>query len=301
MPEKFTKLYDLIDHSDPEAIIAEIRFILELMNCASDCTIIEEAYRDDILLFNGNYPGYRASNTKYHDLDHTGSVTLALVRLIHGHYLEGKAFSLHTIILGILAALFHDTGLIQAASDLDGTGAKYTVGHEDRSIQLMRQYLEAKNKPYADIQDCTHIIMCTILDKPVAEIPFNSENIKLMGKIMGSADLIAQMADRLYLEKLPLLFMEFKEAGLPGYESPLELFANTEEFYHAVARKRLTYDLDNVAAAARSHFRVRWGIDRDLYADSINNNIKHIKETYETCNQQFDCVTGLLRRHSQRK
>ena len=41
-----------------------------------------------------------------------------------------------------------------------------------------------------------------------------------MGKVLGTADLVAQMADKNYQEKLPLLFLEFQEAGMEEFESP---------------------------------------------------------------------------------
>ena len=118
-----------------------------------------------------------------------------------------------------------------------------------------------------------------------------------MGKILGSADLIAQMADRNYLEKLPLLFLEFKEADMAGFETPLELFKHTEEFYHTVARTRLTEELGNVSSAALYHFKTRWEIDRDLYAESIRNNIKYMKEITEYCVDSYDCLITKIRRN----
>jgi hypothetical protein len=117
-----------------------------------------------------------------------------------------------------------------------------------------------------------------------------------MGKVLGSADLIAQMSDRNYLEKLPLLFLEFKEAGMEGFETPLQLFKNTEEFYHLVARARLAEDLGSVSSAALYHFQSRWNIDRDLYAESIKNNIKYIKQTTENCSESYECLMNKLRR-----
>ena len=66
---------------------------------------------------------------------------------------------------------------------------------------------------------------------------------------MGSADLLAQLADRLYLEKLLLLFMEFEEARLPEFETALELLQKTADFYDSVARKRLDEQLGGVPAA----------------------------------------------------
>jgi hypothetical protein len=162
----------------------------------------------------------------------------------------------------------------------------------------MKEYLSDKGFTAEEVVDCSHIIMSTKLSLPLDEIPFRAEGIKEMGKIVGSADLIAQMSDRNYLEKLPLLFLEFKEAGMEGFETPLELFQNTEEFYHFVARARLAEDLGNVSSSALYHFRSRWGIDRDLYAESMKNNIKYIKEATESCTESYQCVMGKLRRDS---
>ncbi|MGB3647102.1 MAG: hypothetical protein WA992_01035, partial [Desulfobulbales bacterium] len=111
-----------------------------------------------------------------------------------------------------------------------------------------------------------------------------------------SADLIAQMADRKYLEKLPLLFLEFEEAKMPGFETPLELFKYTGEFYHSVARTRLTEEMANVSSAALFHFKERWDIDRDLYAESITNNMKYMKKIRKDCAENFDCLLKKIRR-----
>ena len=233
------RLHELTDIKSTGETFAEIKNILLLIDPSFDSLFIENVYNDIIRLFNGNYPAYRASNTKYHDLEHTCAVTLATARLMHGIHVQNQTFSSRVIQLGLIGALFHDTGLIQTMEENDGTGAQYTIGHEDRSIALMERYLSDKDFSAEDILDCSHIIMCTQLSLPLNEISFRSEETKTMGKVLGSADLIAQMADRNYLKKLPLLFLEFKEAGMAGFETPLELFENTEEFYHSVARLRL--------------------------------------------------------------
>jgi len=293
------KLFDLLNNSSPEIIFAEITKILSLINLDYDPIPFKNAYDDIICLFEGNFPGYRASNTKYHNLEHTCSVTLATARLIHGLHIKRHILSSRVIELGLIAALFHDTGLIQKEGENKGTGAQYTIGHEERSIELMRKYLTANGFSTEDIEDCGHVIMSTILTMPLEEIPFRSDDIKVMGMILGSADLIAQMSDRIYLEKLPLLFQEFEEANMPGFETPLEFFKNTEEFYHSVARTRLKQELGNVAAAALHHFKERWDIDRDLYAQAITNNIEYLKEVYEYCaesGESIDCILKRFRR-----
>ena len=292
------RLYDLININSPSDTFAEIENILLLVDPSFDSALIKNIYNDIVLLFNGEYPGYRASNTKYHNLEHTCAVTLATARLMHGLHVQDHEFSARVIQLGLIGALFHDSGLIQTEEENEGTGAQYTIGHEDRSIALMEKHLSGKGFSADDILDCSHIIMCTKLSLPLNEIPFSSDETRTMGKILGSADLIAQMADRNYLEKLPLLFLEFKEAGMEGYETPLELFKNTEEFYHSVARTRLAEELDNVSAAALYHFKNRWEIDRDLYAESIKNNIRYMKETTGDCAESYDCMIKKIRRTS---
>ena len=154
----------------------------------------------------------------------------------------------------------------------------------------MENYLSGIDFTAGDILDCSHIIECTKLSLSLDEIPFRTEGTKTMGQVLGSADLIAQLADKNYLKKLPLLFLEFKEAGMEGFDTPLELFKNTVEFYHTVARTRLAEEMDNISAAVQYHFKSRWDIDRDLYAESIKNNIKSMRETTESCDENYACM-----------
>jgi len=291
-----TKIYDLTDINSPGGTYSEIIKILSLVDPDYDPAPIKKVYSDIICLFEGEYPGYRASNTKYHNLAHTCAVTLATARIIHGLHIQGKSLSTRVREIGLIGALFHDTGLIQTDEEQEGTGAQYTIGHEERSIDLMRKYMGSNGFSAEDIEDCGHIIMCTILTLPLAEIPFKSKEVKTMGRILGSADLVAQMADRNYLEKLPLLFMEFEEAKMPGFETPLELFKYTEEFYHLVARTRLKEEMGNVSSAALLHFKERWNIDRDLYAESITNNIRYLRKIYRDCEESFECLIKKIRR-----
>ena len=271
------KLYDLINTQNPEAMYEEIRDILKLFNAKSLSDEFEVVYQDTVRLFRGNYPGYRASNTQYHNLEHTAMVALATARLIHGCAGNGMVFHPENIFTALTASLFHDAGLIQTDQEQEGTGARYTIGHENRSVVFSRQYLSAKNYSKNTIEDCAHIILCTNTEQNVGDIPFRSREIETLGKIVGSSDMLAQIADRHYLEKLLLLFKEFEEAGIPEFDSEEQLLCKTEGFYKNVARKRLTEDFDNLAANMLYHFKEKWGIDRDLYQETIENNIKYLK------------------------
>ncbi|KPJ98685.1 MAG: hypothetical protein AMJ60_07430 [Desulfobacterales bacterium SG8_35] len=286
------RLYDLIDPDSPAETLAEIKNILLLLDPSPDPSPIEEIHEDIIRLFSGEFPGYKASNTKYHNLGHTCSTALAAARLIHGLYVQGQVFSPRLVQLCIIGSLFHDTGLIQTREEEEGTGAKHTIGHEDRSIALMGKYLAENGYSQEDIRDCGHMIKCTELFFPMGDIPFDSEEVKTMGRIVGTADLLAQMADRNYQEKLPLLFMEFQEAGVQGFETPLELFKKTEEFYRKVARKRMINELEGVSSAALYHFRERWKTDKNLYEESIKFNIRRMKETVMESLMQLSIISG---------
>lgn len=289
-------LFDLADYSDASVVKQEIRRIAPLITTEFDYDLLEDIYGDILKIFNGAYPGYRASSTRYHNIDHTNSVVLALIRLAHGLVVEGYTISARSLMLGLIGALFHDSGLIQTTDDLEGTGAKYTVGHEERSICLMSAQLKLKKFHPAAIDDCAQIIRCTTMKLSPSQISFSSQEIELMAKALSTADLLAQMADRFYLEKLPFLFMEFEEGGLQKFESPFDLFRKTESFYHSVVRKRLRNDLSGVDKLMQSHFRNYLGIDRDLYAEAISKNLEHLKILENDAGQGYQSLLLKLRR-----
>ena len=293
---KKTVLYDLIDVSDPEIVLNETKKIIALTVEGYDPSKLEMIYTDVVTLFRGEFPGYRASNTKYHDLEHTNSVALASARLIHGCTLAGMEFHVDNLLLGIYAALFHDVGLIQTKDDKVGSGAKYTVGHEKRSIVFIRKYLSQKGFPNQQIDDCSHLIMCTILNLPPKEIPFRSPEIETLGKIVGTADLMAQIADRYYIEKLLLLFQEFQEAGVPDFATELDLLKKTEGFYKNVAKQRLAHDFSGISANMTAHFKQRWGVEKDLYSESIQKNIDYLRTLLERTGDSIVSVKETLRR-----
>lgn len=273
----YIRYHNILNCGEPLEILKEVKHIIGLITQDFDYSLLDTTHADITLLFNGKLPGYRSSNTKYHNLDHSNSVFLALARLTHGLFLNGSSFSNKTIELGLISALFHDTGFIQEKHDLEGTGAKYMIGHEQRSIALMEKYLSAKGKNPLDIADCAQMIECTISSLSPSEISFNSDKIMLMGHVLGTTDLLAQMAVRNYLEKLPMLFLEFQEGGVSDYESLLDLIQKTGDFYKHFALKRLSNDFYRIADNMIDHFKARWDIDKDLYATSMKNQIQHLK------------------------
>lgn len=281
----------------PEDIYKEMKFIISLMIDDFDFDFIDLCFENTEKIFNGRFPGYQASNTSYHNLDHTMAVALALLRLTHGIYLqEEKAFSPEIIECGVIAAFFHDSGLIQKISDQYGTGAKYTKFHEERSILFVHEYLKSVGRTDRMSNLCAQMIQCTKLSFSPSQLQFDSDEIKLMSYILGTADIVAQMADRVYLERLPLLLDELKEGGVPGYDSTVDIYHQTVTFFKEVIRKRLYVEFDGIIEAMRHHFMDRWNIDQNLYVTAIENNINYIEYLNKTCPQDKNFYRQYLRR-----
>jgi hypothetical protein len=113
---------------------------------------------------------------------------------------------------------------------------------------------------------------------------------------VGSADILAQMADRYYLERLPSLFQEHQEGGIAAnYNSAIELMQQTSVFYHDVVVDRLSRVFGNLTKYMQIHFRERWGVDKNLYLDNIKKNVKYIQLILKSCDD-MDSLKRYLRR-----
>jgi hypothetical protein len=270
------KFEDLIPMDDPQAVFGEVSHLISLLHPDFDCLALNRVFQDIVRLFRGEYPGYRRCNTWYHDLKHTTDCLLAMARLLHGVALHGLSMAARDVSLGLIAALLHDTGYLQTDDDLEGTGAKYTLVHVPRSVAFMEKYLPGANFSLRDLDYCRCCVNCTGLETHLGELQFESGHHQIVGWMLGTADLLGQMADRTYLERLPFLYWEFQEAKVSGFESELDLLKKTPAFWE-FTRQRLVTELGNVARYLKEHFRVRWGVDRDLYREAIERNINHLK------------------------
>jgi len=281
----------------PEDIFKEIKFIISILVPDYDYDFLDLAFDNIQKIFSGRFPGYQASNTSYHNLDHTMAVALAHIRIIHGKKVkDNTVFSAKMIECGMIAAFFHDSGLIQKKYDNEGTGAKYTKFHEERSILFVQEYLNSVGRSELTGRICSQIIQCTKLNNQPGDLIFDSDEIRLMGYILGTADIIAQMADRVYLERLPLLFDELKEGGVPGYESTVDIYHQTVTFFQEVIKTRLYEDFDGIVDDVKYHFYERWNIDQNLYVNAIENNINYIEFLNKTCPRDKNFYRQYLRR-----
>jgi hypothetical protein len=286
------KFADVIPMANPQAVLEEVCRIVLALQSHFDFPTLFRVFDDMVRLFGGEYPGYRKCNTWYHDLEHTTDCLLAMARLMHGASVHGWTFSDRDALLGLTSALLHDTGYIQRSDDFEGTGAKYTLVHIDRSIAFMDQYMPAAGFAAQDLDYCLCCVRCTGLDVKIGEIQFESPHHHALGRMLGTADLLGQMASRTYLERLPFLYREFREGKVPGFDSELDLLRKTPAFWE-FTQQRFASDLGNVAQYMRDHFREWWGLDRDLNRETIEEHIGYLKFILE--NHESDYRAHLRR------
>jgi hypothetical protein len=272
----FLKFEDLVAMGDPQKVLQEVEKIVHLMYPALTFDPVKNVFSDMVRLFSGAYPGYRSCNTWYHNLKHTNDCLLAMARLIHGAFVQGTVMDSREVVLVLIAALLHDTGYIQTEDDDDGTGAKYTMVHVDRSIDFMKAYFARHGYSSEDFLFCKNCLKCTGLEVTIGKLEFFSRNHKTLGQMLGTADLLGQMADRTYLERLPFLYHEFKEGGVPGFADELDLLQKTLTFWE-VTQKRFASELGGVNRFMGDHFRVRWGINQDLAWETVERNIAYLE------------------------
>lgn len=234
----------------------------------------------------GTLPGYRALATPYHDERHVLEVTLCCARLLHGLFLRGRRVDGRTLDIALLGALFHDIGYLMKTEEGEGSGAQFTLVHVARGIEFVHRHLDFC--PPALLDSVCKAISATN-HRPGAALPeCDDERERLAVQATGTADLIGQMADREYLERLLLLYLEFREAGIPLFADVHDLLEKSSAFYRVMSQ-RLETTLGNLVPALADHFAATTGHRRNLYLEAIARNLEHLERlvTLER-GQRFD-------------
>jgi hypothetical protein len=272
-----------IKTTDPLEVNNEVRRIYLELYPDPVPEVLDQAFADLTRLYQGEYPGYVGCETSYHDIQHVLDVTLAMARLMDGYERAphgSEPFGERLFRLGVLSALFHDCGYIRHKKDTRHQhGAEYTLHHVSRGSMFLKNYLPQLGMPdLADI--ASKIVHFTGYEIPVGQIKLPSLIFRLLGNLLGSADIIAQMADRCYLEKChERLYPEFVRGGVArkhkedGSEDVLfasadDLVIKTPNFYQ-VASKRLNETLGGAYRYVQSHFG-----GQNLYLEEVDRNIR---------------------------
>jgi hypothetical protein len=269
--------------TDSVAVNREVNRIFTRLYSNASTRILDRAFKDLARLHHGTYPGYQACDVSYHNLQHTLDVTLAMARLMDGHERSsdrGDPLGAKLFGLGILTALFHDIGYLRRSKDRrHKNGAAYTRVHVTRGTQFLKTYM-AKLGLAELASAAARIVHFTGYERPVESIRLADVRLRMLGSLLGTADIIAQMSDRCYLEKCrDGLYQEFVEGGLAArdkddkrrdlrYKSAADLVAKTPGFFVS-AMERLNRHLGSVYRFAATHFK-----GPNLYLESIQRNIR---------------------------
>jgi hypothetical protein len=214
-------------------------------------------------------------------------VTLAMARLMDGYHRSRRPGDAElprdVFVIGTLAALFHDFGYLRRRHDhRHRFGAEYTLTHVSRGAAFLRSYVrEVGLAPFAPV--ASTLVHYTGYERPAETIRLSDTLLRRVGQMLGTADIIAQMSDRCYLEKCrDRLFPEFvlgnlagrKVRGaraLPVFASGNELVQKTPGFYQG-ALKRLDMQLARAYEYAAQHFG-----GPNPYLEEMRKNVEYAR------------------------
>lgn len=284
------EIHQLTANENPDEVWAKAVSIVRHVSPAFDFTLVRTAFTDALCMFRGEYPGYCAIKTPYHDLHHTLDVFLCSVRLMHGVHRSGNKLTDREITLIMLATLFHDIGYAQLLEEDTGSGAQFTLTHVDRGIKFMQRYLHENNFPSGYAVPLACLMDSTNPGMAFDAIKFPDQRTRMLAQIVGSADIVGQMADRTYLEKLLFLYLEFKEAGFGNYANLHDLLRQTKEFYDNTKEKKLDGTFEGIYKKLSYHFREFLGTETNYYLESIEKNIAYLEKVISLSEAEYSSM-----------
>ena len=290
---ELSRLHYLFDNDHPDQVWANAYEILRDLSPDFDFDRLSSVFSDVIDVFYGDYPGYLPVNTPYHDLRHTMDVFMCAIRLMHGLHASGAKISDEEVTIVCIAILMHDIGYAQREGEGGGTGAKYTKTHVNRGIDFMRSYFAKAGLPAPWMTIIESSMLCTNPALAIKDIAFVDERARMIGQLVGTADLVGQMADRSYLEKLLFLFFEFKEAHMGDFTSTHDLLKRTSDFYR-ITREKLDIGYNASYRFLDHHFQRWFGVPRNYYMESIDKNMDYLNKVIS--NDASDFHAALKRR-----
>jgi len=277
-----------VDMTDPAAVTDEVCGILGGRFPDINETLIRQAFGDIVDAFWGRYPKLLVCDTPYHDLRHSLGTALLMARMVDGFEAARDtgtpALGVDKGTLAVLLALYHDIGFLRRDTESNINGAHLINVHEQRGVDFMRSYLA--RGPLARFADHAGLIHATNFNMPLAEALADlPPEFHVIGKMLGTADLVSQISGRYYLERCrDFLFREFVIAGADRtvtasgesivlFATPDDLLRKTPEFYEHLAKKRLEGDFEHIYRCVAAHF----GGD-DPYQRAMQQNLHFLNE-----------------------
>jgi hypothetical protein len=280
-----------INIADPNEVRDVVCALLERLYPRADLAPVRVAFDTFTQLYAGILPGYHGCDTWYHDVQHSLDCTLAMARLIDGHERSVPRRSRigeRRARLGVICALFHDAGYIRRYDEAQfHNGAEFTFFHVTRSANFLQDLLPRLGFA-REARLAARLVHFTGYEVALSKINVRAPKDRRVGFMLGTADLIAQMADRCYLEKCrSYLYHEFRACGLaapgipggpkPIYHSPDDLVRKTPEFIDQLFRERLNGYFRHAYRYMTVHFN---GINPYMLA--IEKHVEHLRRIVDT-------------------
>jgi hypothetical protein len=270
-----------VNVTDPVSVGDAVESIFLDLYPNASTSILRQAMNDISRMYRGEHPDYAPCDTGYHDLQHIMDVTLASARLMDGYERSQKSggkLGEELFAFGILLALFHDSGYLRKRGSEDHRkGAEFTLVHVARSEKRLQDYLPGAGM--GALSEATPVVHFTGYEIPIERIQVASPAYRTIGNLVASADILAQMSDRCYLEKcFDRLYNEFLLAGIAKkqdelgnekviFSSPQDLVIKTPGFYRG-AKKRMDEALNGAYRYVEKHFN-----GQNLYLEAVEKNI----------------------------
>jgi hypothetical protein len=248
---------------------------------------VATAFEEFERLFAGRMPGYHGVDTVYHDRQHSLDMTLAMARLLVGYESSVEPhlrFGSERAVMALVTSLFHDAGYIREFDDrLHRNGAEFTLYHVTRSARFLARFLPSIGME-SWVPVSTRIVHFTGYEIKLSQIQLADGRDRKCGHLLGTADLIAQMADRCYLEKCrDRLYPEFVLGGIaaaPGsdgtmqvrYSSGLDLLRQTPQFIRETRTARLNGEFEHAYRYVEPLFG-----GKNPYLEAIDRNVEYLQ------------------------
>jgi hypothetical protein len=281
-----------IDTRQPSQVAAEVQEAYLAMFPQGDREFIPTIFHWAMEWFDGKYLDYQPIDAHYHDLEHTLQGILCMARLLRRRHAQPQEPKLtqRMFELGMLAILLHDTGYLKRRGDNEGTGAKYTLTHVDRSIQFAGELMLARDFLVDEVLAVQNMIRCTGVNVKLDAIRFQSDLERIVGFSLGTADLLGQMAAPDYVDKLPTLYLEFAEAAdyNQGKMKAGGFFSSADDL---VQKTPLFWD-KYVQSKIEREFRGLYRFLNDPYPDGPNPYVEKIEANMARIRRELAARAG---------
>lgn len=190
------------------------------------------------------------SDALYHNVEHTILVTLVGQEILRGKHIREGGVSASDWLHCIISLLCHDIGYVKGVCRKDRADENlYATGKGTEMVYLppgasdasLTPYHVDRGKLFVEERFGGHLLIEADVIKrnieltrfPVPNESDRKDTLRYPG-LVRAADLIGQLSDPRYLQKICALYYEFFETGVTkslGYKSPDDLRRNYPKFY----------------------------------------------------------------------